>query len=109
MNQTMTQPTVDTPKGTHVAVDIHTGYVLHQHRPYECKTWLPDPDRKGHYATRCRCGKCDGITTQMTGTYEGTTYWAENSIEGQVLLDEPVDGRAYHTVHFAAPSGDRCY
>jgi hypothetical protein len=105
----MTTATISTPAGTRVQVEILTGYVLHQYRPYECKTWLPDPANPGHYSARCKCGKCDGQTLTVAGTYQGTTHYADNSVAGTVALDEPLpNGRRYHVVEFVGAHGDCC-
>ena len=91
------EATIDTPKGTRVRVSILWGYVYVQNRPAECRG-------------ACKCGECYGRTTWHAGEWQGVTYWADNSIDGQVKLDEPLaNGYTYYTVHFSAPSGDRCF
>lgn len=109
---TLEAPKIDTPKGEIVIVSIHVGYIPHQNRPMDCKTWGPDPNHpKRYYTSGCKHAdkRCDGHTVLMTGVYQGTIHYMDNSIEGTVLLDEPVNGKNYHIVQFTAPHGDICF
>jgi hypothetical protein len=91
-------------EGARVVVAVNRGYRLCQDRPFACR-----------YS--CKCGACDGTTTLHEGTSRGVAYYADNSIEALIVLDdeELVTGAAVwpeagrHIVRFRAPSGDACY
>jgi hypothetical protein len=74
-------------KGDRVEVHELTGYVLTQHRPYECRI-------------ACECGECNGRSTAYPGAVERVIYWADNSIEAEVACD---DGRI-RLLHLTPPS-----
>lgn len=75
-------------------VDVHElhGYKLVQDRPFDCRP-------------SCKCGKCNGQSTTHEGTVEKVYYYADNSVEAEVLCD---DGK-YRVLHLVAPHGDACY
>jgi hypothetical protein len=96
-------------EGDRITVSKLTGYKLVQNRPMECRTWRPSslPENKGKYTSSCEgaCGgNCNGVTTYHEGTVEKVIFWADNSIEAQVRLD---DG-TIHTKQYVAPHGDVC-
>lgn len=76
-------------KGQRRVVSELTGYLPVQHRELDHRD--------------CHCGS--GVTTYSVGTVTGLTWWADNSREAAVTLD---DGRVV-TVQLAPPSGDACY
>ena len=89
---TESELTVHTPKGTRVEVSALEGYVLTQHRPFECRV-------------KCECGTCNGTTRKHIGTLRETVYWADNSIEAFIDCE---DGET--RIHrFTPPSGDACF
>jgi hypothetical protein len=79
-------------KGDRVEVEVLTGYRLHQERPFACRP-------------ACTCGSCYGTTTVYPGTVTNMLYYADNSIESEVLCD---DGQT-RTMRHKPPSGDVCY
>lgn len=84
MTQTipLPEPTPETLPGTRVAATIRVGYQLNV---------------------------SPGRLEQRPGTYSQTVYWADNSVEGFILLDEPIDGgTSVHTIVYSGPSGDIC-
>ncbi len=90
--------------GTRITVSILEGYKLSQNRPMECRTAGTDP-RTGKWTFGCKCGTCNGVTREAEGTVERTVFWADNSIETFVALDE--GGR--HIIRHKMPSGDLCF
>lgn len=66
-----------------------SGYQLIQNRSFDHRN--------------CHCG--NGIITYSAGTVTGRTFWADNSIDVTVTLE---DGRTV-TDQIAAPSGDVCF
>lgn len=62
-------------KGDRVSVSELSGYVLTQHRPYECRV-------------ACSCGECNGHSTAYPGVVREVIYWADNSIEATVDCDD---------------------
>lgn len=93
---------IGTEAGTRVEVDTYVGGRPYMQRPLDCRSWCPAGD--GTYNSRCKCGTCEPTLVIAEGVYQGTTYWADNSISGQVLLDTGT----YVTIDFKAPSGDLC-
>lgn len=111
--QALPEPTRDTPEGTRVRTTLHIGYIPVQNRPGDCGRWAMDPNHpQKHWSSGCKHAdkRCEGQYVEVTGTYNGTTYWMDNSIEGTVTLDEPApDGRKHVTIYYKAPSGDACF
>lgn len=83
------QRTGEPVEGQRWVVGELTGYQLVQNRPLDHRS--------------CYCG--DGTTTYAAGTVVAITYWADNSRDCTVELE---DGRKV-TVQLAAPSGDACF
>lgn len=91
-------------EGERVEVPVLTGYKLVQNRPFECRSWSPDPVT-GKYSSGCKCGECNGHTTVYEGTVERVIRWMDNSIEIIVACDDG-ETRRQTLVH---PHGDVCF
>lgn len=78
--------------GARVTIARLSGYVLHQNRPMGCRRY------------GCKCGRCNGTTALLDGTSRGVVYYADNSIEAVVDLDDGTDFLA----RLKPPSGDPC-
>jgi hypothetical protein len=85
------EPTLSSSEGDRVGIRVRTGYRLVQDRPTDCR-W------------GCRCGECDGSVRILAGTVERIVWYADNSTEAVVLLDE--GGR--HNVTVVSAHGDVC-
>lgn len=74
--------------GETVTVENHTGYVLVQNRPWECRPV-------------CVCGNCNGQSETVTVEIAQVISWADNSVEAF--------GTNGELIRISAPSGDICY
>ena len=79
-------------KGDRHVCAKHSGYVLMQNRPRDCRGGL------------CRCGKCNGTSIEVELEVEQVIYWMDNSIE---VVATDSDGRRW-TDTLVAPHGDVC-